>query len=177
MGLGPLISHVKSLGMQFGLWFEPEMINEDSDLARQHPEWIMASGSELPLESRHQQVLNLGISDCYNHIRDAICAILDSHDIDYIKWDHNRDLIDSGTQPSGAAGVHEQTLAFYRLVAELKERYPRLEIESCASGGGRVDLGALEHTDRVWGSDNNDPIDRQRINRCDWVPIRRLCES
>ncbi|MBM7829472.1 alpha-galactosidase [Agromyces cerinus] len=164
-GLHPLVDRVRGLGMQFGLWFEPEMVNIDSDLARTHPEWIMATGDRLPVESRHQQVLNLGIPEAYAHVRDAMCAILDEYDIAYIKWDHNRDLVDAGTQPLGRAGVHEQTLAFYRLVDELKARYPELEIESCSSGGGRVDLGALDRTDRVWVSDNNDPIDRQQSNR------------
>ncbi|KRC60950.1 alpha-galactosidase [Agromyces sp. Root81] len=164
-GLHPLVDRVRGLGMQFGLWFEPEMVNIDSDLARAHPEWIMATGDRLPVESRHQQVLNLGIPEAYAHVRDAMCAILDEYDIAYIKWDHNRDLVDAGTQPFGRAGVHEQTLAFYRLVDELKARYPDLEIESCSSGGGRVDLGALDRTDRIWVSDNNDPIDRQQTNR------------
>ena len=164
-GMHQLVDHVHSLGMQFGLWFEPEMVNADSDLARAHPEWIMATGDRLPVESRHQQVLNLGIPACYDHIRDSMCAVLDEYRIAYIKWDHNRDLVDAGTMPSGRPGVREQTLAFYRLVDELKERYPGLEIESCSSGGGRVDLAALARTDRIWVSDNNDPLDRQAINR------------
>ncbi|KTR95436.1 alpha-galactosidase [Microbacterium testaceum] len=164
-GLHPLVDRVRALGMQFGLWFEPEMINVDSDLARAHPEWIMATGESLPVESRHQQVLNLGIPACYAFIRDAICAVLDEYDIAYIKWDHNRDLVQAGTLPAGRPGVHAQTLAFYRLVEEIGVRYPELEIESCSSGGARVDLGILEHTDRVWVSDNIDPLDRQQMNR------------
>lgn len=164
-GLHPLVDHVRGLGMQFGLWFEPEMVNVDSELARAHPEWIMATGERLPIEARNQQALNLGIPECYAHIRDAMCAILDEYDIGYIKWDHNRDMVDAGTRADGRPGVHAQTLAFYRLVAELKSRYPGLEIESCSSGGGRVDMGALENTDRIWASDNNDPLDRQQINR------------
>ncbi|MFJ2298556.1 alpha-galactosidase [Oerskovia paurometabola] len=164
-GLHPLVDHVRGLGLQFGLWFEPEMINVDSELARAHPEWIMATGGRLPVESRHQQVLDLGIPECYAHVRDAMCAILDEYDIAYIKWDHNRDLVDAGSGPDGRPGVHEQTLAFYRLVDELRSRYPGLEIESCSSGGGRVDLGVLERTDRVWASDDNDPLERQQINR------------
>ena len=164
-GLHPLIEHVRALGMEFGLWFEPEMINIDSELARAHPEWIMGTGEVLPVEARQQQSLNLGIPECYAHIRDAMCAVLDEYDIAYIKWDHNRDMVDAATRRTGEPAMHEQTLAYYRLVAELKSRYPGLEIESCASGGGRIDLGALENTDRVWASDNNDPLDRQRINR------------
>lgn len=164
-GLHELIDRVTGHGMEFGLWFEPEMVNMDSDLARAHPEWVMATGGRFPVEARHQQALNIGIPECYAHIRDAIFAILDEYEIAYIKWDHNRDLVDAGTQPDGRPGVHEQTLAYYRLVDELKERYPGLEIESCSSGGGRVDLEALARTDRVWVSDNNDPVDRQMINR------------
>ncbi|MWV60671.1 alpha-galactosidase [Rathayibacter sp. VKM Ac-2754] len=164
-GLHPLVDRVRALGMQFGLWFEPEMVNTDSDLAREHPEWIMATGGRLPVSSRNQQVLNLGIPECFEHIRGAIFAILDEYDIAYVKWDHNRDLVDAGTSPGGRAGVHTQTLAFYRLLDEIRERYPALEIESCSSGGARVDLGVLERTDRVWVSDNIDPLDRQQMNR------------
>jgi alpha-galactosidase len=164
-GLHPLVEVVKELGMQFGLWFEPEMVNLDSDVARAHPEWIMATGGRLPVESRHQQVINLGIPDCYAYIRDSIFAILDEYDIDYIKWDHNRDLVDAGTQPDGRPGVHEQTSAFYRLLDEIKRAHPGLEIESCSSGGARVDLGVLERTDRVWVSDVSDPLERQQMHR------------
>ena len=164
-GLHPLVDKVTGLGMEFGLWFEPEMINIDSDTARAHPEWVMATGDRLPVESRHQQVINLGIPDCYAYIRDAIFAILAEYKIGYIKWDHNRDLVDAGTQPSGRPGVHEQTLAFYRLVDEIKAAHPGLEIESCSSGGARVDLGVLERTDRVWVSDCIDPLERQLMHR------------
>ena len=164
-GLHPLADEVTRLGMELGLWFEPEMVNEDSDVARAHPEWIMATGDRLPVEARHQQVINLGIPACYAHVRDQMFAILAEYPITYIKWDHNRDLVDAGTQPAGRPGVHEQTLAFYRLVDELKAAHPGLEIESCSSGGSRVDLGVLERTDRVWTSDCIDPLDRQQMHR------------
>jgi alpha-galactosidase len=164
-GLGPIVDHVTGLGMEFGLWFEPEMINEDSELARAHPEWIMQTGGRLPLRSRTQQVLNLGIPEAYEHVLERMTSILSEHEIPYIKWDHNRDLIDAGSYPAGTAGVHEQTLAAYRLMDELKRRFPTLEIEACASGGARVDLGVLERTDRVWASDCIDPLERQQINR------------
>lgn len=163
-GLTPLVDHVKAAGMQFGLWFEPEMINEDSDLARVHPDWIMSTGDRMPLNSRDQQVLNLAIPDAYNYILERISSIVTEYSVDYIKWDHNRDLIDAGGI-HGQAGVHAQTLATYRLMGELKQTFPHLEIESCASGGGRVDLGIIEHTDRVWVSDCIDPLDRQQMNR------------
>jgi len=164
-GLHPLVDRVKKLGMQFGLWFEPEMVNPDSDLARAHPEWIMSARAEWPIESRHQQVLNLGIPQAYAYVRDQILAILGEYAVDYIKWDHNRDLIEAGTQPAGRPGVHEQTLAFYRLLDEIRAAHPGLEIESCSSGGARVDLEVLERTDRVWVSDNIDPHDRQQMLR------------
>lgn len=164
-GLHPLVNRVRELGMQFGLWVEPEMVNPDSDLARKHPDWVMATGSRWPVESRFQQVLNLGIEECYAYIRDALFAVLSEYRVDYLKWDHNRDLVDAGTQPSGVPGVHAQTLAFYRLVDEIKAHYPGIEIESCSSGGSRVDLGVLERTDRVWVSDCIDPLERQQINR------------
>jgi len=164
-GLHPLVDKVKELGMEFGLWFEPEMINLDSDTARAHPDWVMATGDRLPVPSRHQQVINLGIPECYAYIRDAIFAILAEYDISYLKWDHNRDLIDAGTQPEGRPGVHAQTEALYRLIDEIKAVHPGLEIESCSSGGARVDLGILQRTDRVWVSDCIDPHERQQMLR------------
>ena len=165
-GLAPLIDHVTGLGMEFGLWFEPEMVNEDSDVARAHPEWIMSTSPErMPLPSRNQQVLNLSIPAAYAHVRDQMHAVLSAHDIGYIKWDHNRDLLEAATRQTGRAAVHEQTLATYALLDELKATHPGLEIESCSSGGARVDLSVLERTDRVWVSDCIDPLDRQQMNR------------
>ena len=165
-GLHPLVDRVRALGMEFGLWFEPEMVNPDSDLARAHPDWIMAARAEWPVESRHQQVLNLGVPAAYAHVRDQILAILGEYDIGYVKWDHNRDLIEAGTQgDAGRPGVHAQTRAVYRLLDEIRAAHPGLEIESCSSGGARVDLEILSRTDRVWVSDNIDPHDRQRMMR------------
>ncbi|WP_226345031.1 alpha-galactosidase [Agilicoccus flavus] len=165
-GLGPLVDHVTGLGMQFGLWFEPEMVNEDSDVARAHPEWIMAARRELPPRARHQQVLDLAIEECWTYVRDAMDAILTEYDISYIKWDHNRDLVEAGNRTDhGRPAVHAQTLAYYRLVDDLKARHPGLEIESCSSGGARVDLRAMERCDRVWTSDCIDPLERQQMNR------------
>ena len=164
-GLAPLVDHVRALGMEFGLWFEPEMVNTDSDLARAHPDWLMQTGGRLPVEARHQQILNLGIPEAYAYVRDRMAQVIADNDVRYVKWDHNRDLVDAGTVPTGAPGVHGQTLAAYRLMAELKARFPGLEIESCSSGGARVDLGVIEYTDRVWVSDCNDPLERQEMMR------------
>ncbi|MET4921584.1 alpha-galactosidase [Streptomyces sp. PSRA5] len=164
-GLRPLVDHVRSLGMEFGLWVEPEMVNPDSDLARAHPEWILATGGRLPPESRRQQVLDLGHAGAYTYLLERLDALVGEYGIDYLKWDHNRDLVEAGHSPTGAAGVHVQTAAAYRLLDELRARHPGLEIESCSSGGGRIDLGILERTDRVWTSDCIDALERQRIQR------------
>jgi alpha-galactosidase len=172
-GLAPLADRVHDLGMQFGLWFEPEMVNPDSDLYRAHPEWVLGA-ARLPPSWRHQQVLNLAHPDAYAYILERLDALLTEYDIAYLKWDHNRDVVD--------APVHAQTLAVYRLLDELRARHPGVEIESCSSGGARVDLGILARIDRVWGSDSNDALERQHIQR--WTalllpgpgrPCRRGC--
>ena len=162
-GLHPLVDHVTGLGMEFGLWVEPEMVNMDSDLAREHPEWVMQTGHRLPPEARQQQVLDLAHEGAWNHVFGQLDAILDEYDIGYLKWDYNRDLIEAGHTPTGRAGYHEQILAAYRLFDALKAAHPGLEIESCAGGGGRADLGVLERTDRIWTSDCIDALERQMI--------------
>ena len=159
-GLTPLVETVTGLGMEFGLWVEPEMVNLDSDLARQHPGWILQPGGRLPVEGRQQHVLNLADPDAYAHVLESLDALLVEHPISYLKWDHNRELSSAGDARTGRATVHEHTLALYRLLDELHARHPALEIESCASGGARVDLGILERTDRVWTSDCIDPLER-----------------
>ena len=164
-GLHPIVDHVRARGMQFGLWVEPEMVNPDSDLAREHPEWVVAVGERRPVSLRSQQVLDLTHPGAYEFILSRLDALVAEYDIDYLKWDHNRDLIEAGHQPGGEPVVHAQTLVLYRLIDELKLRHPGLEIESCASGGGRVDLGILARTDRIWASDCNDALERQQINR------------
>ena len=162
-GLGPLAERVHGHGMQLGLWFEPEMVNPDSDLFRAHPDWVLADPQRLPYEARRQQVLDLARPEVYGYLLERISALVDEYGIDYLKWDHNRDLAEA--VHDGAPGVHAQTLAVYRLLDELRLRHPGLEIESCSSGGARADLGILEHTDRIWGSDNIDPLARQAVQR------------
>ncbi|WFE39204.1 alpha-galactosidase [Micromonospora sp. WMMD998] len=163
-GLQPLIDHVRGHGMQFGLWVEPEMVNPDSDLFRAHPDWVLQTPGRLPLPWRHQQVLDLAHPGAYAHLLDRLDAVLTEHDgIAYLKWDHNRDLTEAGH--AGRPGVHAQTLAAYRLLDELRARHPGLEIESCSSGGARVDLEILRRTDRVWASDCNDALERLAIQR------------
>ncbi|GAA3848474.1 alpha-galactosidase [Streptomyces sedi] len=168
-GLHPLAEYVRGLGLEFGLWVEPEMVNLNSDLARAHPEWIMATGDRLPPESRNQQVLDLGHPEAYAYVRGRLDSLVGEYALTYLKWDHNRDLVEAGHRPTGRAGVHAQTRAVYRLLDELRARHPGLEIESCSSGGGRVDLGILERTDRVWTSDCIDALERQRIQR--WTGV------
>jgi alpha-galactosidase len=139
------------------------MVNVDSDVYRAHPEWIFQAGGRIPPESRHQQVLDLGHEGAYQHVLGQVDAVLSEYGITYIKWDHNRVLTEASHL--GAAGVRRQTEAIYRLFDELKLRHPQLEIESCSSGGGRVDLGMVHHADRFWTSDCNDALERQYIQR------------
>lgn len=166
-GLHPLVDHVRSLGMQFGLWVEPEMASVRSTLVREHPEWLLHDDGRVPLERRHQHVVDLANPEAFDYLLKRLRALVSEYAIDYLKWDHNRDLLES--VHDGHAGVHEQTLAVYRLMDELSARHPGLEIESCSSGGGRIDLGILQRTDRVWASDTNDPLDRQAIQR--WTSL------
>jgi alpha-galactosidase len=177
-GLAPLIDAVTGHGMEFGLWVEPEMVNEDSDLARAHPDWIAGPASRnaggsppagggpagrLPERWRHQQVLDLVNPEAWQYIFDRLDALLSEYRISYLKWDQNRDLTEMGH--AGHPSVHAQTRAVYRLLDELRLAHPDVEIESCSSGGARVDLGILERTDRIWASDCNDALERQTIQR------------
>ena len=162
-GLQPLIDVVKSRGMEFGLWFEGEMVNPDSDLFREHPDWILHVEGRTPPEGRSQQVVDLTHPGAFAHIFGQVDAVLSEYDIAYVKWDHNRTLTDAAH--FGKAAVREQTKAIYRLFDELKLRHPGLEIESCSSGGGRIDLGMVDHADRFWTSDCNDALERQYIQR------------
>ncbi|WP_033279743.1 alpha-galactosidase [Streptomyces sp. NRRL F-525] len=162
-GLSPLADHVRSLGMDFGLWIEPEMVNLDSHLARTHPDWILGPAAGLGPTARHQHVLDLSRPEVFDYLLKSLDALVGSYDIAFLKWDHNRELLEAvsalGDRPAG----HAQVEALYRLLDAVKQRHPGLEIESCASGGGRVDLGVLDRTDRVWPSDCNDPVERQSI--------------
>jgi alpha-galactosidase len=151
-GLTPLIDHVRRLGMSFGIWFEPEMINPDSDIHRAHPDWAL--GSEDQTLGRQQKALNMALPEVRNFIYTRMAAILAGHDIDYIKWDHNRVL----PMPDAA-----QTRGSYELIDRLRDAFPDVEIESCASGGGRIDFGILKRTQRVWLSDSNDALERLHI--------------
>lgn len=158
-GLGPLIERVHAGGMEFGLWVEPEMVSLDSDLARQHPEWLLSEPDSVTW--RWQHVLDLSLAEVEQHLFERIDALLTDYPIAYLKWDHNRDLLVDDT---GA-----QTRGLYRLLDRVRAAHPDVEIESCASGGARIDLGILRRVDRVWPSDTNDPLTRQRIQR--WTGV------
>ena len=166
-GLGPFVDAVRERGMEFGLWFEPEMISPDSDLARDHPDWVLAPREGAGPTARNQQVLDLANPEAYDLVLERVSTLVAAHSIDYLKWDHNRDLVEpvAGRDGGDRPLVHDQTVALYRMLDELRARHPRLEIETCSGGGGRVDLGILERTDRVWASDCNDPVERARIER------------
>lgn len=162
-GLAPLIDHVRGLGMEFGIWVEPEMVNPDSDLYRAHPDWALVDQRYPHVLGRNQLVLDLGRPEVRDHLFERLDALLADHDIAYVKWDHNRDLV--SPMSLGRAGVHRQTLGAYELLDRLHAAHPDIEIETCASGGGRVDLGILERTDRVWVSDSIDALDRHTMQR------------
>jgi alpha-galactosidase len=153
-GLQPLIDRVHALGMTFGLWVEPEMVSPESDLFRAHPDWALGPADQIL--GRSQMVLDLGNPDVVAHLFAALDAILSAHAIDYLKWDHNRllPLVDAA-----------QTEGAYALLDRLRAAHPGVSIESCASGGGRIDWGILRRTTRVWLSDSNDALERARMQR------------
>ncbi len=151
-GLDPLIEHIHGLGMSFGIWFEPEMINPNSNTFRANPHWALGAEDQIP--GRQQRAVDMANPDVRDYLFDRISAILSAHAIEYIKWDHNRVL------PMPDA---EQTRGTYALLDRLRKAHPDVEIESCASGGGRIDFGILGRTHRVWLSDSNDALERLKI--------------
>lgn len=151
-GLTPLIDHVHGLGMTFGIWFEPEMINADSDVFRAHPDWAL--GGDDQILGRQQMALNMALPEVRDFLFERIAKVLADNAIDYIKWDHNRVL----PMPDAA-----QTRGSYALIDRLRVAFPEVEIESCASGGGRIDFGILGRTHRVWLSDSNDAVERLKM--------------
>ncbi len=163
-GLLPLAEHVRSLGMEFGLWFEPEMVNPDSDLFRAYPDWVLSAPGVDPIASRHQLPLDLTQAEVCDYLFDRIRSLVAELEIAYIKWDMNRDIQHPGGS-DGRAVMHKQIGALYKLIARIKAAVPGLVIESCSSGGARADYGILAHTDRIWTSDNNDARARHAIMR------------
>jgi alpha-galactosidase len=163
-GLKPLIDRVHALGMDFGLWVEPEMVNPDSDLYRKHPDWVLNFPGRPRSESRNQLVLNLARPDVRVYVEGFLDKLLTENDIAFLKWDYNRNWSEPGWDQ---VPVDEQRRVYvefirnlYSILADLRKKHPKIEIESCSGGGGRVDLGILHYTDEVWPSDNTDPFDR-----------------
>ncbi len=160
-GLKPLAEHVTSLGMEFGLWVEPEMVNPDSELYRTHPDWALATPGRLTVTARNQLVLDMARPEVGDYLFEKIAALLGELPIGYLKWDHNRDLTTAGA----TARYRQQVHAAYALMARLRAAFPHVEIEACAGGGGRIDAGVIRHTHRFWTSDNIDAVSRVSIQR------------
>lgn len=163
-GLTPVIEHVNSLQMEFGLWFEPEMVNPDSQLYRAHPDWVLSTKPNQDVGFRNQLVLDLTRQEVFDYLYERLDSLLSEYNIAYIKWDMNRDINQPGDQ-HGKPAVHRQTKALYRLLDAVKASHPNVEIESCSSGGARADYGVLQRTDRVWTSDSNDALERLKIQK------------
>ncbi len=166
-GLKPLIDKVHSLGMDFGLWVEPEMVNPNSDLYRAHPDWVLNFNGRPRTEGRNQLVLNLARQDVRDYVFNFLDKLLNENDIAIFKWDYNRNWSEPGW-PAVATDEEKQvyvkyTENLYSILAELRAKHPKFEIWDCSGGGGRVDLGILRYTDEVWPSDNSDPFDRLTI--------------
>lgn len=166
-GLKPLIDRVHSLGMDFGLWVEPEMVNPDSELYRKHPDWVLNFTGRPRTEARNQLVLNLARPDVREYVFNFLDKLLNENDIAFLKWDYNRNWSEPGwpaVAPEDEKKVYVDFIRnYYSILAELREKHPKIEIESCSGGGGRVDLGVLHLTDEVWTSDNTDAFDRLLI--------------
>ncbi|MGW3085620.1 alpha-galactosidase [Streptomyces sp. NPDC001108] len=164
-GLKPLADEVHALGMRFGIWVEPEMVNPDSDLYRAHPDWVQHVPGRTRTEYRNQLVLNLARPDVREHLWEQLDALLSGTPVDYVKWDFNRCFTDPGwpgeEYPQRIWTAHVDAL--YALIDRLRAAHPHVAFESCSGGGGRIDLGILSRTDQVWTSDNTDPLDRLAI--------------
>ncbi|WP_221794607.1 alpha-galactosidase [Aquisediminimonas sediminicola] len=160
-GLLPLASHVTALGMEFGLWVEPEMVNPDSELYRAHPDWALQIAGRPLLTARNQLVLDMARAEVSDYLFDKIADLLATLPIAYLKWDHNRDLVTAGATPR----YRQQVQATYALLARLRTAFPQVEIEACAGGGGRIDAGIIRHTHRFWASDCIDAVSRIAIQQ------------
>ena len=165
MPLGSLAECVNDLGMMFGLWFEPEMVNEDSDLYRAHPDWVLSVPGKDPVTGRDQLVLDFTRAEVRDGIFCQMCEVLDHAHVEYLKWDFNRLIVDaySATEADQGRVLYDYVLGLYDLLERLVTRYPDILFEGCAGGGGRYDAGMLYYTPQIWTSDNTDPIDRLTI--------------
>ena len=163
--LAQLIAAVNGEGLQFGIWMEPEMVSEDSDLFRSHPDWALTIPGKPPVLGRSQLVLDLSRRDVCDHVFRQICSVLDQGPIAYLKWDYNRLIIDVFSRMASDQGkvLYDYVLGLYSVLQRVNERYPQLLIEGCSGGGGRFDAGMLYYTPQIWCSDNTDAVDRLSI--------------
>ena len=165
--LSELVKEVHDMGLSFGLWFEPEMISEDSDLYRAHPDWALVIPGRQPIRSRSQLVLDMSREDVTDYLTERICDIVEKADIQYIKWDMNRSLMAaySAKLPRDRQGElrHRYVLGLYKVLEAVTQRFPELLLEGCSGGGGRFDAGMLYYCPQIWCSDNTDAIERLRI--------------
>lgn len=165
--LGGLVKRVNDLGVKFGIWIEPEMISEDSDLYRAHPDWALVISGRQPIRSRSQLVLDMSREDVTDYLTERICDIVEKADIQYIKWDMNRSLMAaySAKLPRDRQGElrHRYVLGLYKVLEAVTQRFPELLLEGCSGGGGRFDAGMLYYCPQIWCSDNTDAIERLRI--------------
>ncbi len=163
--LGNLIERINDLGVKFGIWIEPEMVSEDSELYRKHPDWALTIPGRRPVRSRNQLVLDFSRKEVVDEIYSQICKVLDQGNIEYVKWDMNRSLMDiySATTKDQGRVLHDYVLGLYDFLERLVQRYPNLLIEGCSGGGGRFDAGMMYYTPQIWCSDNTDAIDRLQI--------------
>lgn len=166
-GLKPVIERCKKNGLKFGLWFEPEMISEDSDLYRAHPDWAVKKEGVEPVRGRNQLVLDLTRGEVVEYVFNAVSEILTEHEISYVKWDFNRTLTEfySARLPADRQGefAHRYVLGFYDLAERLTAKFPNVFFEGCAGGGGRFDAGALYYFAQIWTSDDTDGLERTKI--------------
>ena len=156
-GLSPLAQHVNSLGMDFGIWVEPEMVSPDSDLYRAHPEWVLGESHQHAITGRNQLVLDLAIDEVRTYLVERLDGLLSDLPVAHVKWDHNRDLV--------APGAHHQAAGLDEVLVRLRSLHPSVHFESCASGGGRIDASMARNVVRFWTSDSIDALDRMTIQR------------
>lgn len=162
--LGEMIARINGCGVKFGIWIEPEMVSEDSDLYREHPDWALRIPGREPVRSRNQLVLDFSREEVRNYVFDRICEVLEQGNVEYVKWDMNRSIADVYSARNDQGKVaYDYVIGVYDFLEKLVQRYPHIMIEGCSGGGGRFDAGMLYYTPQIWCSDNTDAVDRVRI--------------